>query len=98
MSSPAKLNVIVKEAAALEALARVRSATFDKTGTLTRGEPTVVEIREDGSTQEEILRLAGAAEQYSVHVFTAPILEEARRRGLVLPEVAGPEEVATNGV
>ena len=58
----------------------------------------MVEIREDSFTQEEILRLAGVAEQYSVHVFAAPILEEARHRGLALPEVAGAEEVATNGV
>lgn len=98
MSSAARLNVIVKEGGTLETLARVRSAAFDKTGTLTRGRPEVVDIRPGDLSGEQTLRVAAAAEQYSVHVFAQPIVDEARQRGLDLPEVESAEEVATNGV
>ena len=98
MSSSAKLNVIVKEAGALEALSRVRSAALDKTGTLTKGEPTVVEIHPGAHSARETLRLAAAAEQYSVHVFADPIVAHARAEGLSLPAVTDAEEIATNGV
>ena len=98
MSSAARSNVIVKEGGTLETLARVRSAAFDKTGTLTRGEPGVVEVRPGALSAEETLRMAAAAEQYSVHVFAEPIVAQARRQGLSLPEIFSAEEVATNGV
>ena len=98
MSSSARLNVIVKEGGTLEALARVRSAAFDKTGTLTRGEPSVVHVRSIDLAGDETLSVAAAAEQYSVHVFAGPIIEQARQRGLALPEVSSAEEIATNGV
>ena len=98
MSSAARLNVIVKEAGALETLARVRSAALDKTGTLTQGRPTVVDIQPAARSAAETLRLAAAAEQYSVHVFADPIVRRAREERLDLPEVTGAQEVATNGV
>ena len=98
MSSAARLNVIVKEGGALETLARVRSAAFDKTGTLTRGRPEVVDVRSGELSVEETLRLAATAEQYSVHVFAQPIVEQTRRLGTVLAEVESAEEIATNGV
>ncbi|HLS25700.1 MAG TPA: heavy metal translocating P-type ATPase, partial [Beutenbergiaceae bacterium] len=98
MSSSARLNVIVKEAGALEVLARVRSAALDKTGTLTQGRPTVVDIRPGARSASEALGLAAAAEQYSVHVFADPIVRSARRQAMDLPQVSGAEEVATNGV
>ncbi|WP_017603464.1 heavy metal translocating P-type ATPase [Nocardiopsis alkaliphila] len=98
MSSAARLNVIVKEGGALETLARVRSAAFDKTGTLTRGRPEVVDVRSGELSAEETLRLAATAEQYSVHVFAQPIVEQTRRLGTVLAEVESAEEIATNGV
>src|SRR5699024_6460141 len=98
MSSAARLNVIVKEGGTLEVLAKVKAAALDKTGTLTQGEPTVVDIRPGANSAEETLRLAAAAEQYSVHVFAHPIVQEARRGELDLPEVSTAEEIATNGV
>lgn len=98
MSSAAKLNVIIKDGGTLEVLARVRSAAFDKTGTLTQGRPDVVEIRPIARSADETLRLAAAAEQYSVHVFAGPIVAHAVERQLQLPQVTAAEEIATNGV
>ncbi|WBL20733.1 HAD-IC family P-type ATPase [Citricoccus sp. NR2] len=98
MSSAAKLNVIIKDGGALEVLARVRTAAFDKTGALTQGRPDVVEIRPITRSTDEILRLAAAAEQYSVHVFAGPIVAHAVEKQLQLPQVTAAEEIATNGV
>lgn len=98
MSSAAKLNVIIKDGGTLEMLARVRSVAFDKTGTLTQGRPDVVEIRPIARSADETLRLAAAAEQYSVHVFAGPIVAHAVERQLQLPQVTAAEEIATNGV
>jgi len=98
MSSAAKLNVIIKDGGVLEVLARVRSAAFDKTGTLTQGKADVVDIRAASRDACETLRLAAAAEQYSVHVFADPIVAAAREQQLELPEVVTADEVATNGV
>ena len=98
MSSAARLNVIIKDGGVLEVLARIRSAAFDKTGTLTEGKADVVEIRPASRTAEETLRLAAAAEQYSVHVFADPIVAAARAQHLDLPEVTNADEAATNGV
>ncbi|ASK67120.1 cadmium-translocating P-type ATPase [Brachybacterium avium] len=98
MSSAARLNVIIKDGSVLETLAQVRSAAFDKTGTLTQGRADVVEVRPGARTAEETLRLAAAAEQYSVHVFAEAVIAAARARQLALPEVTEAEEVATHGV
>jgi heavy metal translocating P-type ATPase len=98
MSSAARLHVIIKEAGTLEVLSTVKSVAFDKTGTLTQGRPDVVEIRAATWSAEETLRLAAAAEQYSVHVFAQPIIDTARRADLGLPQVQEAQESATHGV
>lgn len=98
MSRTARIGVIVKNGGAIEALSRVRSVAFDKTGTLTRGRPEIRGIAPGSLPAEEVLALAAAAEQFSVHVFAAPIVAAAHQRGLTLPEISGTSEVATNGV
>ncbi|WP_204163415.1 heavy metal translocating P-type ATPase [Nocardioides gilvus] len=98
MSSAAKLNVIIKEGGALEKLAGIRSVAFDKTGTLTAGRPDVARIVPGAESPREVLRLAAAAEQHSVHVYAQPVIEAARGEHLELPQVRTAAEVATNGV
>lgn len=98
MSRTARTGVIVKNGGAIEALSRVRTAAFDKTGTLTRGRPEIRALHPASATEDELLSLAAAAEQYSVHVFAARIVAAAAERGLPLPEVVGADEIATNGV
>lgn len=98
MSSAAKANVIVKDGGALERMARLKSVAFDKTGTLTQGRPTVARIHTFNAEEDEVLGLAAAAEQYSVHVFAAQIVQEATDRKLPLAKVSTAEEIATNGV
>jgi len=99
MSSASTYGVVVKNAGTLEVLARAKTVVFDKTGTLTSGTPEVVEIRPEGDrTDVELLALVAAAEQYSSHVLAASLVDEARKRGLELPDVSDAREVATHGV
>ncbi|HEY4615736.1 MAG TPA: heavy metal translocating P-type ATPase, partial [Citricoccus sp.] len=105
MSRAAANGVIVKSGGIIEALGSVRTAAFDKTGTLTYGRPELLEIRPAGPadgtarlSEKELLRLAGSAEQYSVHVLADSIRRAAEDRGLGLVTASEAWEEATNGV
>jgi Cu+-exporting ATPase len=82
----AQAGVLVKDAAALEALARADTLLIDKTGTLTEGRPRVVAVTVDGggSDENELLRLAASAESSSEHPIARGIVAAARERGLEL--------------
>lgn len=99
VSRSAGLGVLVKGAAPLEALARIRSVVMDKTGTLTEGRPGLLEVRPEGSvTEAELLRLAASAEQGSTHPMAAAIVAAARERGLPLVAPIGISEVPGHGL
>ncbi|WP_431876249.1 HAD-IC family P-type ATPase [Amycolatopsis sacchari] len=69
-------GVLVKSAVVMERLATVGRVAFDKTGTLTEGAPRVVEA------DDEVLRLAAAAEYGSEHPLGRAIVSAAQERGL----------------
>jgi heavy metal translocating P-type ATPase len=99
MGRASRSGIIIRGGDVLERLARVRTVAFDKTGTLTDGEPSLVEVRAAGPyTEEEVLRLAASAEQYSSHVLARSVIEAAESRGLELEAAVEAEEHATNGV
>ena len=99
MSQAAKSGIIVKYAGVLEQLGKVRTAAFDKTGTLTYGRPSLVAIvTADSMGQDELLRLAGSAEQYSSHVLAASVMEAATSRELRFEAASEALEHATHGV
>jgi len=77
----ATAGVLFRNAAAIEALARVDTLVMDKTGTLTDARPQLV----DADIPDGALRLAAALEQASEHPLASAFVEAARRRGLELP-------------
>ncbi|MBX5154474.1 heavy metal translocating P-type ATPase [Rhizobium lentis] len=96
-SKAATEGVLVKGAGPLEALAQATVAVFDKTGTLTAGEPAVGHI--DGPEHpDRILRLAASLDQASSHVVGRALVDEARRRGLVLSRPSEVTETAGSGI
>jgi Cu+-exporting ATPase len=92
----AHAGVLVKNAEALELLARVDVLVVDKTGTLTEGRPRVTAVETaTGMADVELLRLAASVERGSAHPLASAIVREAELRGIPLSAVA--RFMATNG-
>jgi Cu+-exporting ATPase len=95
----AKAGVLVRDAAALEILARVDTLVVDKTGTLTEGRPQVVALESAGEwSDRDVLRLAAAVEQGSEHPLARAILDAARSRSIVVPPLMNFESSTGFGV
>ncbi|MEJ7840506.1 MAG: heavy metal translocating P-type ATPase [Rubrobacter sp.] len=81
----ARGGVLFKNATELEATAGVDTVVFDKTGTLTEGRPALTDvIPRDGTSEDELLRLAASADSSSEHPMARAIVEGAATRGLTL--------------
>ncbi|MDQ3886143.1 MAG: heavy metal translocating P-type ATPase [Actinomycetota bacterium] len=81
-------GVLVKSAVVMEQLGATTRVAFDKTGTLTRGIPELTDVQVLPSTRftdNEVLRLAAAAEHPSEHPLAAAIVRAARHRSLNPP-------------
>jgi Cu+-exporting ATPase len=95
----AELGVLIRSAAALESLHRVRTVVFDKTGTLTAGRPAVTDVvAVADATEDDVLAVAAAAEQGSEHAIAQTIVGQAKARGLALPPVGEFAAVPGQGI
>ncbi len=64
----ARRGILVRDAAALQALAEVKMVAFDKTGTLTEGRPHLVDVQTtDAIGGDDLRRLVAAVQQGSEH-------------------------------
>ena len=85
MGRGAQAGVLVRNAAALETLAKVKTLVLDKTGTLTEGKPRLTEIvMLNGQQEQEVLRLVASLERSSEHPLAGSILRAAEERHLTL--------------
>ncbi len=85
MGRGAQAGVLVRNAAALETLARVKTLVLDKTGTLTEGKPRLTQIvMLKEQEEQEILRLVASLERSSEHPLAGSILRAAEERHLTL--------------
>jgi P-type Cu2+ transporter len=84
----ARNGLLVKDRLALEKARLVDCVVFDKTGTLTSGELSLVGIHplSDSPDEDELLRLAAAAEKDSEHSIARSIVVMAKERKLNLPD------------
>jgi Cu+-exporting ATPase len=81
----ADLGVLIRDAEALETLARVDTLVVDKTGTLTEGKPKLQTVEAgSGFDEAELLRLAASLERGSEHPLAAAVVQAAEERGLAL--------------
>ena len=88
----AQAGVLVKDAAALEALSGADTLLIDKTGTLTEGKPQVVAVSPENApggrvpplSENDLLRLAASAESASEHPLARAIVAAAQAKGLAL--------------
>ncbi|MDE1940918.1 MAG: cadmium-translocating P-type ATPase [Patescibacteria group bacterium] len=94
----ARNGILIKDMKGLEAARKLDYVVFDKTGTLTKGEfgvKKIIESRDNEveshkvhkvESQDELLMLAAAVEVHSQHSIAAGIVDEAKKRGLSVPE------------
>jgi Cu+-exporting ATPase len=94
----AQAGVLIKDAEALERMARVDTVIVDKTGTLTEGKPTLTDVVALQGDEAEVLGLAAALERGSEHPLAEAIVAGARDRGLSPGSAADFEAVTGKGV
>ena len=86
----AHAGVLVRNAEALETLAKVDTLVVDKTGTLTEGKPLLMDVsvfEGGGFTKDGLLRIAASVESPSEHPLARAIVDAARAKGVALAEV-----------
>jgi Cu2+-exporting ATPase len=93
----AKRGILFKNAAAIEAAARLDVVVMDKTGTLTKGAPEVIDVHADGWKEGELLRFAAAVEQDSEHPLARAIVDRARGAGTGRAQAEGFQNLPGHG-
>jgi Zn2+/Cd2+-exporting ATPase len=99
LSAAARLGILIKNVADIEAAAKINAFIFDKTGTLTTGELAVSRLMPLGETKPaELLRVAASAEKYSNHPTARALAQLAGEAGVPLAEPKDFSETAGRGV
>lgn len=95
----AQLGILIKGPEVLESTRRVEVVVLDKTGTVTTGTMALVDVvTEAGTERAELLRRAGALEDYSEHPIARAIAAGARVEVGTLPTVENFQNLAGSGV
>jgi Cu+-exporting ATPase len=97
----AHAGVLIRNAEALETLAKVDTLVIDKTGTLTEGKPRVASVeveRPDEYSDRELLRLAASIEKLSEHPIGRAIVKAAEEKKLSLLPASDFRSVPGKGV
>ena len=99
LSAAARLGILIKNVADIEAAAKINAFIFDKTGTLTTGQLAVSRLAPIGGTKPaELLLLAASAEKYSNHPTAKALATLAGEAGVPLTEPKDFTETAGRGV
>jgi Cd2+/Zn2+-exporting ATPase len=99
LSAAARLGILIKNVADIEAAAKINAFIFDKTGTLTTGQLAVSRLAPIGETKPaELLRVAASAEKYSNHPTARALAQIAGEAGVPLAEPQNFAETAGRGV
>ncbi|HEX7654975.1 MAG TPA: cation-translocating P-type ATPase [Verrucomicrobiae bacterium] len=99
LSAAARLGILIKNVADIEAAAKINAFIFDKTGTLTTGQLAVSRLAPQGEVKPaELLLLAASAEKYSNHPTAKALANLAGEAGVPLVEPKDFTETAGRGV
>jgi Cu+-exporting ATPase len=92
-------GVLVKGGESLETAHKLDTLVLDKTGTITKGKPELTDIAAvAGQDEGELLRLVAGAERASEHPLGEAIVEGAKKRGLMVPEVTDFQSITGRGL
>jgi Cu+-exporting ATPase len=95
----AQVGVLIRNAEAIENLARLDTLAVDKTGTLTEGKPKLAQLLPVGGFEEnELLRLTASLEQGSEHPLAHAVIVAAQERQLPLETAKDFQSTTAGGV
>lgn len=95
----AQSGVLVKDARAIEEMAKVDTLIIDKTGTITEGKPSLTDFKSFGKlSDDELLRLAASIDVNSEHPIAEAIVKGAKEKNIELIKLGDFESVTGKGV
>jgi len=95
----AQAGVLIRDATALERMARVDTLVVDKTGTLTEGHPELTDVVAlDAFDENDLLALAASLERGSEHPLAEAIVAGAQSRTIALTKAADFNTINGKGV
>ena len=95
----AQLGILIKGPEVLESTRKIDTVVLDKTGTVTTGKMTLLGIvTTEDTTDDEVLRLAGAVEDSSEHPIAQAIARGAAQRVGTLPTPESFKNIEGRGV
>ena len=90
VSLGARQGILLKGTDIIQKMQKIDTFVFDKAGTLTQGRPEVIDILGYGKyNQQNILKIAAAAEKKSEHPFAEAIVHEANLKDIKLARSQG---------
>ncbi len=99
ISKAAQIGVLVKGGNFIENLSDVDTVIFDKTGTITNGHPKVTGlVCAPEISEQELVRVASAAERNSSHPLAESILNYAASQDIEVPQNAQTEVIVGRGI
>ncbi len=99
LSAAARLGILIKKVAHLEAAGDISAMVFDKTGTLTTGALTVTRMAPVEAVEAaSLLTAAASVEQHSRHPVAVAVQNVAARAQIPLQDVEGFQETPGRGV
>jgi Cu+-exporting ATPase len=97
----AQAGVLIRNAEALETLAKVDTLVVDKTGTLTEGKPRVAHVNafvESGFSGDSLLSIAASLERLSEHPLARAIVSAAEEKHVPLSSASEFRAISGSGV
>jgi cation-transporting P-type ATPase D len=101
IANASRNGVLVKSAVAMETLADITVVAVDKTGTLTSGTPRlsfIEPLKTETMSDDELVEIAAAAEQFSEHPLGAAVVTAAHERGIAIREACDFRALPGRGV
>ena len=95
----AEYGVLIRKGDALQKAGQLTTVVLDKTGTITEGKPVVTALEtSEGSSEEELLRIAAGVEVNSEHPLAEAVVEASKEKGLELSSIESFEAISGHGV
>ncbi|PEN15148.1 heavy metal translocating P-type ATPase [Longibacter salinarum] len=98
----AENGILIRSGEAIQTLKDVDMIVFDKTGTITRGEPEVTDVvvmaSNTSPSEDDIVRLAAAAERGSEHPLGRSVVQYAEDKYKEIPSATDFEAVRGKGI